>query len=89
MPPKKVAAAQQRVSTRRQTRNPPVEQNVVASPPKRPRQYASSTDDSDIEIDIGEEVSQVKCMLVQRWGGSMAFAHITVSQPGMYLGGCM
>lgn len=89
MPPKKTAAAQQRVSTRRQTRNHPLEQKVVASPPKRPRQYASSTDDSDIEIDIGEEVSQVQCMLVQWWGASMAFAYISVSQPGMYLGSCV
>ena len=84
MPPKRTAAAQQGVSTRRQTRNPPPEQKIVASPPKRLRQYASSTDGSDIEIDIGEEVSQVKCKLVQSWGTSRAFAHVSVSQPGVY-----
>lgn len=36
---------------------------MVASPPKKPKQYASSTDDSDIEVDICDE-SQVACLQV-------------------------
>ena len=63
MPPKKTAPISQGTVTRHRTRSAPAEKPVVASPPKKPKQYASSTDDSDIEVDICDE-SQVACLQV-------------------------
>ncbi len=63
MPPKKTAPISQGIVTSHRTRSAPAEQPVVASPPKKPKQYASSTDDSDIEVDICDE-SQVACLQV-------------------------
>ena len=53
---------------------------MVASPPKKPKQYASSTDDSDIEVDICDE-SQVQYKLLK--------GHSTVQPPIITLKACV
>lgn len=63
MPPKKANSAVQGVSTRPRTRSAPDEQPLAESPTKKFKHDAYSTDDSDFEIDIGEE-SQVICVRV-------------------------
>lgn len=74
MPPKKTAPISQGVATRHRTRSAPAEQPVVASPPKKPKQYASSTDDSDIEVDIGDE-SQVEHKLPRPFHNAISHYH--------------
>ncbi|DBA93777.1 hypothetical protein WJX82_005642 [Trebouxia sp. C0006] len=65
MPPKKTAPISQGIVTSHRTRSAPAEQPVVASPPKKPKQYASSTDDSDIEVDICDESQAAASSLLQ------------------------
>jgi len=74
MPPKKTAPISQGVATRHRTRSAPAEQPVVASPPKKPKQYASSIDDSDIEVDIGDE-SQVEHKLPRPFHNAISHYH--------------
>ena len=57
MPPKKKATVSHAVTTRYRTRSAPAEP-LSESPPKVVGHDASSSEDSDIEIDIGED-SQV------------------------------
>ena len=80
MPPKKTAPISHGVATRHRTRSAPAEEPVVASPPKKPKQYASSTDDSDIEVDICDE-SQVEYKLLQ--------GHFTTQSPIITLKACV
>ncbi len=69
MPPRKPSSASEGVSTRHRTRSATVDIQPPESPSRLSRQAAPSTDDSDsdIEVDIGEEESQVNRKLTC-WG---------------------